>query len=93
MSLARVSQFFFFFFFFLILSKNQLFGCTDFFSTFKNLLLISSLIFTISYLLVTLGFVVFINLSGSGIGCLRFFFLGPHMQHMEVPRLGVKSEL
>ena len=22
-----------------------------------------------------------------------FFFLGPHLQHMEVPRLGVKSEL
>ena len=21
------------------------------------------------------------------------FFLGPHLQHMEVPRLGVKSEL
>ena len=29
--------------------------------------------------------------------CLRifffFFFLGPHLQHMEVPRLGVESEL
>ena len=25
--------------------------------------------------------------------CLFFFFLGPHLQHMEVPRLGVKSEL
>ena len=24
---------------------------------------------------------------------LYFFFLGPQMQHMEVPRLGVKSEL
>ena len=22
-----------------------------------------------------------------------FFFLGPHQQHMEVPRLGVRSEL
>ena len=22
-----------------------------------------------------------------------FFFLGPHLQHMEVPRLGVKLEL
>ena len=22
-----------------------------------------------------------------------FFFLGPHLQHMEVPRLGLKSEL
>ena len=22
-----------------------------------------------------------------------FFFLGPHLQHMEVPRLGVKSEI
>ena len=25
--------------------------------------------------------------------CLFFFFLGPHSQHMEFPRLGVKSEL
>ena len=24
---------------------------------------------------------------------LFFFFLGPHLQHMEVPRLGAKSEL
>ena len=24
--------------------------------------------------------------------CLFFVFLGPHPQHMEVPRLGVKSE-
>ena len=24
---------------------------------------------------------------------LTFFFLGPHLQYMEVPRLGVKSEL
>ena len=25
--------------------------------------------------------------------CVFFFFLGPHSKHMEVPRLGVKSEL
>ena len=25
--------------------------------------------------------------------CFSFCFLGPHLQHMEVPRLGVKSEL
>ena len=25
--------------------------------------------------------------------CVFFVFLGPHLQHMEVPRLGVKSEL
>ena len=25
--------------------------------------------------------------------CLSFVFLGPHLRHMEVPRLGVKSEL
>ena len=25
--------------------------------------------------------------------CLFIFFLGPHLWHMEVPRLGVKSEL
>ena len=24
---------------------------------------------------------------------IYFFFSGPHLQHMEVPRLGVKSEL
>ena len=24
---------------------------------------------------------------------LSFFFLGPHLWHMEIPRLGVKSEL
>ena len=24
---------------------------------------------------------------------LSFVFLGPHVQHMEVPRLGVKSEV
>ena len=39
--------------------------------------------------------------SGSGASsvscffCFLFFvfFLGPHLQHMEVPRLGIKSEL
>ena len=25
--------------------------------------------------------------------CFFVFYLGPHLQHMEVPRLGVKSEL
>ena len=25
--------------------------------------------------------------------CFFFFFLGPHLRHMEVPRLGVESEL
>ena len=25
--------------------------------------------------------------------CAFFFFLGPHLRHMEVPRLGVESEL
>ena len=25
--------------------------------------------------------------------CLSFVFLGPHLRHMEVPRLGVQSEL
>ena len=33
------------------------------------------------------------SLEGKGIQTFFFFFLGPYLQHMEVPRLGVKSEL
>ena len=36
------------------------------------------------------------SLSPSNALCgrnIRFFFLGPHLQHLEVPRLGVESEL
>ena len=32
-------------------------------------------------------------ISGRSSSLLHFFFLGPHPGHMEVPRLGVKSEL
>ena len=38
------------------------------------------------------------ELIGGHLGCtssfiLFFFFLGPHLRHIEVPRLGVESEL
>ena len=34
-----------------------------------------------------------IRVAQSGLHFFFFFFLEPHLQHMEVPRLGVKSEL
>ena len=34
-----------------------------------------------------------IHLFGCGVFFFVFFFLGPNLWHMEVPRLGVKSEL
>ena len=38
------------------------------------------------------------QMQGSQVYCVRpsrefFFFLGPHLRHMEVPRIGVESEL
>ena len=35
----------------------------------------------------------FIFLGGGGGVCLFFFFKGPHLRHMDIPRLGVESEL
>ena len=41
----------------------------------------------------TLLLVILTHFLGFGVVVFFFVFLGPHPQHMEVPRLGVESEM
>ena len=63
---------------------QTIFSCYDFTLYFDFLVVIS--IFIIHHLLLTLFFYFYLFIY-------LFCFLGPHLQHMEIPRPGVKLEL